>query len=586
MIKTLQKIYLLQSIDKKKEFWKIVFLMILVSFIEVVSIGSVAPLMTVLVSDNLSESGIFTVIFSNLLLYINKDDILIFFIIFFLIAITFATIGRVFLLRKITRFGFSVGADVALKVYDSIMSQNFEMFVKEKTSDVITNATTKSNQLVAHGVLPAMNILGASATLISVLLVLMAINLTGAIFLLFFVAFFYKILLWFHAKKLKHNSSILNKRNSELVELIKESSDGVRDRILNNSNSLYVSDFKIIDTSLREAQATNKIISASPRHYLEGVLVYIFLFTLVILMSEKGFTESLPVLTVFVLAAQRSLPYAQQIFVAISSFKGYREVIEGVLHIVKNWNFIKRESVIETSGYEISSFENLSIKKLKYSHHDVDHWALKIKDFNLKAGERVGIIGPSGSGKSTFLDVVMGFLKNYEGEFYINNKRFKDLSIKSWRSKISLVPQNIHIYSGTILDNIILNNVYSKSKFEDVLKTSGLHEFVTSLINSEESLIGESSNNLSGGQRQRIGIARALYKNPDILILDEATSALNSSLEKSILYNIFSKYPEMTILIVSHSYKVLDRVDRVILIENGEISNNYSVNEFEEIYGF
>ena len=197
-----------------------------------------------------------------------------------------------------------------------------------------------------------------------------------------------------------------------------------------------------------------------------------------------------------------------------------------------------------------------------------------MKNLNLmiNKSDKIGIKGPSGSGKSTFLYILSGLIKPSTGEIFVDNQ-LTDLESKNWYKKIGYTPQFINLIDDTIKENIIYglnieNELNINHKLSDISKTCLLDEFLNNTENGLESIAGENGIKLSGGQKQRIGIARTLFRDPEILILDESTSSLDAELEAKLLENIFNYGSKKTMVIVSHKDTTLNYCDKIFNFEN------------------
>ena len=189
------------------------------------------------------------------------------------------------------------------------------------------------------------------------------------------------------------------------------------------------------------------------------------------------------------------------------------------------------------------------------------------KNLNLEIhkGDKIGIIGKTGSGKSTFVNILCGLLDVTKGEIYFDENN-KEKDYKSIQNLIGYVPQTVSIFDESVQFNVCLSDDLTDEKFQKfqkVLEIVDMDTLVDSLPNNHNELVGENGSRFSGGQNQRLGIARAIYKNPKILILDEATSALDLETEKKIIQNILNYLPELTLISISHRPASLNFCDKI-----------------------
>ena len=214
----------------------------------------------------------------------------------------------------------------------------------------------------------------------------------------------------------------------------------------------------------------------------------------------------------------------------------------------------------------ISHFESLKINKLSYTEDSFD--ILKNINFEISKGDFIGIMGDSGSGKSTFLDIISGLYKNYEGEIVINGS-LVDFNKESINKLVSYMPQETMLFNVSIKENIISGNDLDENKLNKVIDIAEVSEIILNTKNGLDYKVGKNGNLLSGGQRQRIALARALYKNTEIILLDEATSSLDLNLDRKIFDKL--KVLNKTLLVTSHRISSIMDADTIYLFENGEI---------------
>ncbi len=220
----------------------------------------------------------------------------------------------------------------------------------------------------------------------------------------------------------------------------------------------------------------------------------------------------------------------------------------------------------------IPNFENLKIKNLSFRFAGRSQ-LLKSINLEIKKGEFIAIIGESGSGKSTMGQIIQKFYPLENGMITINDQyNHNDLSIENWRSIISVIPQDIHIFSGSIIDNILLGKDDDPKKVVRFCQEFNFEKFIAELPQGYSTLLGEEGINLSGGQKQIIALARALYKNPQLLILDEATSAMDRNTEKFTMNLLSNLKKDIAVIFISHRLHTLKNMaDRIYILENGEI---------------
>ena len=212
----------------------------------------------------------------------------------------------------------------------------------------------------------------------------------------------------------------------------------------------------------------------------------------------------------------------------------------------------------------------VTFNNVSYRYPDGDQNVIDKLSLDVKQGECIAFVGSSGSGKSTVMNLIIGFMKTTEGEILIDGKPIDSFNLSQYRRHISVVPQNSILFSGSIRENITygLEN-YSEEQLQKVVEMANLNEFVKDLPNGLDTQVGEHGDKLSGGQRQRITIARALIRNPKILILDEATSALDNISEYHVQRAVSSSIKGRTTFIVAHRLSTIRNADRIVVMDQG-----------------
>jgi len=306
-----------------------------------------------------------------------------------------------------------------------------------------------------------------------------------------------------------------------------------------------------------------------PRGLIELVISFtIVIYFLVIFVQSGNNIEQLSLLALFMASAFKILPSLIRLNNSVQNIKFYKNSFK-VINDVFQSEQLEKENIINSHFKTKLELINFSFK------YGEDH-IFKDSNFQINKGDIVGIIGESGSGKSTFIDLICGLIPFNSVDLKTDNSQIihKDKSL-SFFSKIGYVTQFIYLLDSSIKKNIafgIDEDQIDDKKIEELIKTVGLDDFISSKKDGINSMVGNDGITLSGGQKQRIGIARALYNSPDFLVLDESTSALDIKTENKILDSISSLKSKTTVLLSTHRINNLEICDYVYQIKNSKIT--------------
>ena len=343
---------------------------------------------------------------------------------------------------------------------------------------------------------------------------------------------------------------------------------GYSDIEVNNAFPEMLARFEREMDSVVAMRSKSDTISLLPQIFTETGLAIGLSAMIVINLGVEG--DRLRILFgVFAVTALRILPSIRNIMAAWSSIRYNRYT----LPIIRDARIDGTGDDIEHSAQRMPFNSEISIENLSFTFDGSESRVLGSFSAVIRKGERVGIRGRSGSGKTTLLNLLLGFYEPSEGTIRIDGTPLTAANRRQWQNNIGYVSQHVFLADGTFADNIALGCPAEQTDPERIkraIEMADLGEFVESLPDGINSRVGESGNRLSGGQRQRIGIARALYKQADILFFDEATSSLDSGTEENInstIESLSDNNRELTIVIVAHRESSLERCDRIITID-------------------
>ena len=250
--------------------------------------------------------------------------------------------------------------------------------------------------------------------------------------------------------------------------------------------------------------------------------------------------------------------------------------------------FLKQKSeIINKTNKEVDISGDVEFKNVNFTYKDTGIQALKNINFKIDKGDKLGIIGKTGSGKSTLLNLIVRLYNIDNGELVIDENQINDVNIKSLRSQIGYVPQDVFLFSDTIENNIRFGSVNSSDKeVIEVSKISDIHDDILGFKNKYKTILGERGVNLSGGQKQRISIARALIRKPKLLILDDCLSAVDTETEENIINSLNNLNYSTTTIIVSHRVSSMKNANKIIVLNNGHIEEMGTHSELMQMNGY
>jgi len=232
----------------------------------------------------------------------------------------------------------------------------------------------------------------------------------------------------------------------------------------------------------------------------------------------------------------------------------------------------------------ISDFNKISLKNISYRYSKNGPLIFDRINLEIYKGEKIGIVGVTGGGKSTLIDLILGLLDPEIGEIYIDNNNIVNVK-SSWQKMISHVPQDVYYSDDSFARNIAFGSeidLIDKEKLIQASKNAQIYDYIMSQDNNFEHTLGESGIQLSGGQKQRLGIARALYKESNLIIFDEATSALDEKTEKDVVNSIQGIDAKKTVLIIAHRLSTIEHADRIISVDNGTVAIFDSFEDYKK----
>lgn len=475
------------------------------------------------------------------------------------------------------KFSHAVGHDLAVRVLQRVLHQPYSFHTTHNTSEVIAGVG-KAEAVVGGVLIPALDLFIATIIAFAIVGGLLAIDWVTALLAGVLFAIVYFIIGSLASGQLTRNSRVISSSATVRVQGMQEGLGGIRDILLDGSQRLHLSRFQAADETFRKALVQNTLWGQIPRYLVEALGIGIVAgLSVSVAVKGGGIEEALPTLGALALGAQKLLPLFQRIYSGWTSVVGSRGNLEDVAQLA---NAVMPEQSDVRGTPALLPFDgSLKLVALGFQYRDDAPWVVRNLDLQISKGARVGFAGETGCGKSTLLDLIMGLLSPSEGQLEVDGVPITPENRRHWQARIAHVPQNIFLADVSLKSNIAfgeLPNNVDLDRVKEAARRARIHDFVQTLENGYDTIVGERGVRLSGGQRQRIGIARALYRNADVLILDEATSALDGNTEASVMDGIAELGPETTVLIVAHRLSTLEACDFVVRMGPERITTNPS----------
>jgi ABC-type multidrug transport system fused ATPase/permease subunit len=487
--------------------------------------------------------------------------------------------------RRVLYFLSGRGAKLSTELLRKFLSQPITE-INRKSSQETLYALTNGVMNITLGVIGNFVTLVADLSLLLVLFFgILAIDPLMAIStVLVFASLSFTLYRLMHKKAQilgESQARVTVRSNERIVEIIQ----GFREIAVHNRKNFYAREISNLRFKLSKDLAESSFLPYIGKYVLETSVVLGALGISAIQFAVSNAADAIATMSVFLAAAARIAPAmlrmqhsGLQIQSALGAADPALDLIDELAKLESNDLDEEDHNSFEYPGF----YGSVSLRSVTFQYPDAKSPALSMVNAEINEKEFIGIVGLSGAGKSTLADLILGLLEPSSGQVLISGLKPIE-TIKKWAGAISYVPQEPLIVNGSIRDNVALGFPPAEISEQEILralKSAQLEDFVLSLPNGLETLVGERGAKLSGGQKQRIGIARALYTNPKLIILDEATSALDGKTEAELSLAISNLKQGTTIIVIAHRLSTIQDANRIFYMKEGRI---LAIGSFEEV---
>lgn len=578
-----RKAFTILSARKRWQALPILMCMIASSFFETVGVASVVPFLAVLEDPTKIETnGVLAAVY-RFGGFQTQNDFLIVLGIFAFCLLFLAALVRAASYYIVSRFVQACRLEVSSGLLRSYMLQPYGFFLNRHSGDLSNIVLSETDNFIEGALTPMAQVISTGLMLVALVGLLIYVDPVTALTASLFFGGIYVIIYRVIRNVLTRSGAERLAANKERFMVTSEALSGIKHIKIMGLELGYVSRFARASEIAARSLVFNSTLGQMPRYVIEAAAFggIILLATLLTLREDGGAATVLPVLGLYAFSAYKMLPSVQTLYQSLGSLRFARPIVDRISEEMALGRTLpptpasvkamplRKELRLEGVGFRYPpSPDSIATETARRA-------GISNVSFTLPAGQSLGIIGTTGAGKTTLVDVILGLLAHTSGRITVDGVELTPATLRGWQDRLGYVPQDIYLSQASVAENIAFGlapDQIDHARVVEVAKLARIDEFISKdLPNAYATLVGERGVRLSGGQRQRIGIARALYRDPDLIVFDEATSALDSETESAVMQALNDLAGRKTLIIVAHRLTTISRCDQVIRLERGEI---------------
>lgn len=570
----LKKLNYLFDRKVKVQIFFLLFLIIMGTFMELIGVAIIFPIVEIAMGEtNLADNKM-----ASIIMLLNgssdKNVILLWMIVLTIMIYIIKNCYLVFMNNRLYAFSANTKRQLATRLMSAYLKQPYSFFLQKNTSELIRSVNSDTSQLY-EVVLNCLQIASNGLTALGLIIYLSSTNLIMTLTVALLLAICAFLIIFVLQKRFRRYGKENQKISGFLIQYLQQAFEGIKEiKILNNERHFirrYSESYQEQSNILIKFSLFNLI----PKYLIEVVCMSGILGYLAInIVNNPNYMEIMPQIAVFCVSAYKLLPCVNALYSYTNTVIYHRASIDLVYNDIKEADQL--EQSFEHNRSEEQEFifkDKIDVKDVSFCYSENSFRVLDHVSLTIKKGESVAFIGASGGGKTTLADNILSLLEPTEGTILVDGEDIRN-NIWGWRKKVGYIPQFIYLSDDTIKNNVAFgvdeNDIDEKEVWR-ALRDAQLEEFVLGLKDGIETIVGERGTRISGGQRQRIGIARALYRNPEVLVFDEATSALDNETEKEVMKAIEGLQGTKTMIMIAHRLSTIENCDSVYQVEKGSI---------------
>lgn len=571
MIRVFKKFYRLLNSHQRKRVVILLFMMILGAGFEVLGVSMMLPLVTAVMNPDIIRENNFCAGICRVFFITSHVDFVIWCIVALIIIFIIKAVYLTFEYSIQYRFVYNNRFMTQSRLLEAYLNRPYEYFLSAQSGEIVRIVQEDANNAF-NMLIVILSFATEAVVSAAVIITIFVINP----FMTVFVAAMLLVLMILIAKGfrplLRREGEIYQKTYAAANKWLLQSISGIKEVKVTQTEHFFLNNFVKYGQKMVNAARWNSTLQTIPRNMIEVVSVCSMMVVLGIMIAAGYSIDSLlPSLSAFVMAAVKLLPSANRMIAGVTQATFFEPALDNML---ENLGILEEKTSERDSNKDVLELKKeICLSGIHYTYPGAGKEVFAHANLTIPLGSSIGIVGVSGAGKTTVVDILLGLLRPQKGQVLADGLDVTT-NMPGWLSHIGYIPQAIFMLDDSIRENVLFGHAEKGNTDEEVwlaLEEAQLADFVRRLPKGLDTEIGERGVRLSGGQRQRIGIARALFKNPDIIVFDEATSALDHETEEAIMKSIHALYGKKTMIIIAHRLTTIECCDAVYRVENGQL---------------
>lgn len=562
--------------DKKQKLRLfILFIVMLVgTALEVVGVTAILPLIEAMTNPkSILEKPYFSFFYNTL----HFRSINSFMIVLCLLIIIVYLVKNIYVILQSDlqhRFAFNNQVRISNRLMRAYMAQPY-LFHAQHNSTELMRTVINDTQSFIKAILAGIQLITDLCVCISILFFLFITDslITLSIIVMFTIFMF--LYMKIYKKNLKRQGELARSYNADMAKFSLQAFGGIKEIQILNREQFFINQYNYVSEKNATSQRRYNWMLALPKPVMEFLCVGGLLGVVVLrLYMGVNMDAFITVLSTFAIAAFRMLPSVNKITTNLGIIVFSGSSIHAIYEALKEVeDAIGGEDNGDGKSAKLGMKNEIAVNNLDFCYPQSTEYVLRNVNISIPKNKSVAFIGPSGAGKTTLADIILGVMSPTAGTVEVDGVNVHE-NLYRWHQSLGYIPQTIYLTDDTLKNNIafgIMEDDIDESRIWNAVEMAQLKDFIRSLPDGLETMVGEGGMRLSGGQRQRIGIARALYNNPEVLVLDEATSALDNDTESAVMEAVEHLSGNVTLIIIAHRLSTIENCDYVYQVKNGKV---------------